>query len=78
MTKKGRSIRGWNDGCDESFMELQQALISAPILAYPTFDLAYKWHSYASQFAIGGTFKQIVDGKEIDVSYFEESSMMDR
>lgn len=70
LTKKGRHISEWNVECDIALEKLKHALTSAPVLAHPKFELSYKGHIDASQFAIGGTLTQIHEGKERVISYF--------
>ncbi len=48
------------------------SLISSPILCHPNFNLPCKCHVNASQFAVGGTLTQVVDGSERVISYFSE------
>lgn len=59
----------WTPACQESFDMLKQALVSAPILAYPDFRLPFHLYVDASQTGIGLTLGQIVNGKEVAIAY---------
>ena len=59
----------WTPACQQSFDTLKQALVSAPILAYPDFRLPFHLYVDASQIGIGLTLGQIVDGKEVAIAY---------
>lgn len=59
----------WTDQCQEAFETLKQALITAPILAYPDFTQPFHLFVNASQTGIGLTLGQIIDGKEKVVAY---------
>lgn len=72
VTKKCRYIRDWNESCDSSFTSLKQTLTSSPFLVHPIFDLLCKGRIKASQFAIGGTLAQMIEGKELIFSYFHK------
>jgi len=48
----------WTDFCQQSFEMLRDALVSAPILAYPDVTKAYKLYTNASQHAVGGILTQ--------------------
>eukprot|EP00171_Calliarthron_tuberculosum_P021638 IDg21638t1 len=70
LTKKGKSIRDWNGTCERALAMIKKALVSAPVLSYPHFELPYKGYTDASQYAIGGTLTQVIDGTEHVISYF--------
>ena len=59
----------WTPACQESFDTLKQALVSAPILAYPDFRLPFHLYVDASQTGIGLTLGQIVNDKEVAIAY---------
>lgn len=62
LTKKGSTIQDWNENCSISMEKLKQSLTSAPILSRPNYSEPYRCHVDASQYAIGGTLTQIIDG----------------
>ena len=43
----------WTEECEKSFQKLKNALISAPILKAPNWDLVFHVHIDASAYAIG-------------------------
>ena len=61
LTQKGSSIKDWNSKCQETFSELKEALISAPVLVPPDWSRPFHLHIDASQLAIGATLTQFDD-----------------
>ena len=59
----------WTNDCQQALDHLKQALISAPILAYPDFSLPFHLYVDASQTGIGLTLGQIVEGREVAIAY---------
>ena len=59
----------WTPECQTSFDCLKNALVSAPILAYPDFELTFHLYVDASHTGIGLTLGQIIDGKERVIAY---------
>ena len=59
----------WSPQCQQAFEMLKEKLISAPILAYPDFNLPFHLYVDASQTGIGLTLGQIVDGAEKVIAY---------
>lgn len=70
LTKKGNSIQNWDESCAKAMDELKLRLTSSPILSHPDFKKPFKCHVDASQFAVGGTLTQVVDGQEKAIAYF--------
>ena len=68
LTKKNAKFV-WTDTCHASFLQLKEALISAPILAFPDFHLPFHLYVDASNDAIGMVLGQIHDNKEIVIAY---------
>ena len=69
LLKKGQEFK-WGINQERSFRELQERLISVPILAYPDFTKPFILQTDASDFAIGGVLSQINDiGDEHPVTY---------
>ena len=59
----------WTPACQTSFDCLKNALVSAPVLAYPDFELPFHLYVDASQTGIGLTLGQIIDGKDRVIAY---------
>jgi hypothetical protein len=59
----------WSPECEVAFQTLREALVSAPILAYPRNHGQYYLDTDASAFAIGGVLSQEQDGVEKVISY---------
>ncbi|CAC5397990.1 unnamed protein product [Mytilus coruscus] len=54
----------WTDDCQQSFEELKNTLISAPILAYPTREDLFILDTDASNVGMGAVLSQLQDGVE--------------
>ena len=63
----------WSQECDNAFRELKRALISAPILAYPTSEDTFILDSDASNQGIGAVLSQFQDGREQVIAYFSRA-----
>ncbi|CAK1602518.1 unnamed protein product [Parnassius mnemosyne] len=63
----------WTTEADESFNHLKTALVSAPILKCPNFDLPFSIHCDASSVAVGGVLTQTYDGVEHPIAYCSRS-----
>lgn len=72
LTKKGKSVKDWDDTCTQAMEKLKISLTTSPVLCHPNFNLPYRCHVDASQYAIGGTLTQFIDGNERVVSYFSK------
>ncbi|CAM8916931.1 unnamed protein product [Rhodiola kirilowii] len=59
----------FDEGCLEAFEKLKNALVSAPIVQPPNWDLPFELMSDASDFAIGAVLGQRVD-KRLHVVYY--------
>ena len=61
----------WSNECDEAFAKAKDALITAPVLAYPDFNENAKFivTCDASAFGAGATLSQIQDGEERVLGY---------
>ena len=55
----------WNTECDKSFMDLKEALTTAPVLGYPKPEGQMILDTDASGFAVGAVLSQIKDGREL-------------
>jgi hypothetical protein len=72
LTEKKAEFK-WSSECDEAFQRLKQALISAPVLAYPQVTGDFIVDTDASAFAIGGVLSQVQDGMEKPIAYGSKS-----
>ncbi|XP_019089193.1 PREDICTED: uncharacterized protein LOC109127995 [Camelina sativa] len=61
-------------GCMEAFLTIKQALISAPIVQPPDWDLPFEVMCDASDFAVGAVLGQRKDGK-LHVSYYASRTL---
>lgn len=68
LTEKGRDWY-WTEECQVAFENLKEALVTAPILAYPSQDGRFILDTDASNVAIGAVLSQIQDGHERVLAY---------
>lgn len=66
---KEKKSFGWTAEAQEAFEKLQQALISAPILATPNYDLPFQIETDASDYGMGAVLTQVQDGEERVIAY---------
>ena len=59
----------WNNDCEKSFLELKEALLSAPVLKMPNFELPFFVWPDASQEAVGGILTQLYDGHHHPIAF---------
>ena len=59
----------WTDACEKVFKALKEALISAPILAFPDFKETFHLYTDASNEGVGVTLGQIQNGREVAIAY---------
>lgn len=72
--KRGKTPRKpltsyWNVECGDSFLQLKQALISAPVLAYADFQKLFALEIDASQSGLGAVLSQEHEGKLRPVAF---------
>ncbi|KAI8510371.1 hypothetical protein Bbelb_112870 [Branchiostoma belcheri] len=72
LTRKGARFV-WSSDCQTAFDALKKALVTAPVLAYPNFDLPFVVDTDASDTGIGGVLSQIQDGKERAILYYSRA-----
>ncbi|KAI8485869.1 hypothetical protein Bbelb_364210 [Branchiostoma belcheri] len=72
LTRKGARFV-WSPDCQAAFNALKKALVTAPVLAYPNFDLPFVVDTYASDTGIGGVLSQIQDGQERVILYYSRA-----
>lgn len=59
----------WEKDQEEAFSTLKECLTSAPILAYPNFDLPFEIHTDASASGLGAILYQKQEGKHHVIAY---------
>jgi hypothetical protein len=59
----------WSEKCEDGFRQLKEALLSAPVLAYPDMKETFILDTDASDYGIGGVLSQLQDGEERVISY---------
>lgn len=63
----------WNHECDAAFQTLKRNLTTAPVLAYPLFDLPFLVHTDASNVGLGTVLSQVQNGQERVIAYAAKS-----
>ena len=59
----------WGEDCEAAFNELKTKLTTAPILAFPKFDVQFTLTTDASNHGLGAILSQKYEGKEYVVAY---------
>ena len=72
LTEKNKVFE-WDEACDQSFQQLKNILIEAPILAYPRADGQYILVTGASGYGLGGVLSQVQDGEERVIAYVSKT-----
>lgn len=72
LLKKAQKKFQWTDEAENAFQELKLALISAPILANPDYNLQFTIESDASDNAVGAALTQTVEGQVRIIAYFSK------
>ncbi|GFX23532.1 retrovirus-related Pol polyprotein from transposon 17.6 [Trichonephila clavipes] len=62
----------WTKECEDSFLQLKEALTSSPILIYPQPDKPFILDTDASNESVGAVLSQEIDGQERVVSYWSK------
>ena len=68
LTEKNRAFK-WSVQCQQAFQKLKDALVTAPVLAYPDFSKEFILTTDASDVGLGAVLSQYHDGRERVVSY---------
>ena len=68
LTQKNKPWE-WTTECQQAFVCLKECLISAPVLAFPSFDLPFVLDTDASNAGLGGVLSQNVHGTECVIAY---------
>jgi len=63
----------WTDSCQEAFVTLKQALISSPILSFPTEEGEFILDTDASNHGLGAVLSQKQKGQEKVIAYFSRT-----
>ena len=69
VPKRGRRSFQWSQECDEGFIKLKHALVTAPILGYPRDKGRYILDCDSSDHAMGAVLSQEQDGREVVLAY---------
>lgn len=78
ITELTKGVRGkirkinWTVEAEAAFKLIKSLLISAPILAFPDFNLPFTIHVDASNFAAGAILTQVQESKERVICYFSK------
>ncbi|GFX87454.1 retrovirus-related Pol polyprotein from transposon 297 [Trichonephila clavipes] len=62
----------WTKECEDSFLQLKEALTSSPILIYPQPDKPFILDTDASNESVGAVLSQEIDGQERVVAYWPD------
>ncbi|GFV00897.1 retrovirus-related Pol polyprotein from transposon 412 [Trichonephila clavipes] len=62
----------WTKECEDSFLQLKEALTSSPILIYPQPDKPFILDTDASNESVGAVLSQEIDGHERVVAYWSK------
>lgn len=63
----------WSPECEQAFLKLKHALVSAPILAYADFSLPFRLYTDASLDGLGAVLSQVQDDRERVIAYASRS-----
>lgn len=64
---KGKVV--YSDEEEKAFYRLRDALTTEPILGHPDWNSPYQLHTDASYLGLGASLNQIVDGREVTISF---------
>ena len=68
VTHKGRTF-AWSPACQKAFQELKAAMVTAPVLAHPAFEVPFHLTTDASGVGVGAVLEQTVNGITRPVAY---------
>ena len=72
LTEKGQSFE-WTKACEESFQQLKDALVSAPVLTYPRTTEPFLLDTDASNVGVGAVLSQVNDDEERVIAYYNHA-----
>ena len=72
LTEKGHLFQ-WTKACEDSFQQLKDALVSAPVLAYPRTKEPFVLDTDASNVGVGAVLSQVHDGEERVIAYYSHA-----
>ena len=72
LTEKDQSFE-WTKACEESFQQLKDALVSAPVLVYPRTTEPFLLDTDASNVGVGAVLSQVHDGEEKVIAYYSHA-----
>lgn len=72
LTKKHVKFK-WTPECEKAFQEVKNALVSAPILDRPNFEVPFVLQCDASSYGLGCVLTQEVNGREHVICYLSRS-----
>ncbi len=64
-----KSVYQWTDECEQAFRALKDAVVSAPVLAFPNAHDPFILDTDASDLCLGAELSQVQDGVERPISY---------
>lgn len=70
LLRKMASKMNWTEKHEEAFQVLKEAMMAAPVVATPNFDLEFTLQCDASDLAAGAALGQIQTGREVVIAYF--------
>ena len=70
---EGNKAFQWNDHCQEALTKLKTALITAPVLAYPSAEDQFVLDTHASDDGIGAVLSQVQGGDEKVLAYYSKT-----
>ena len=63
----------WDEACEASFNQLKEALVTAPVLAYPRPEGQFILDTDSSGWAVGAVLSQVQDNAEKVIAYFSKA-----
>ena len=72
LTEKGQSFE-WAKACEESFQQLKDAVVSAPVLAYRRTTEPFLLDTDAGNVGVRAVLSQVHDGEEKVIAYYSNA-----
>ena len=70
MPMEKEAVFSWTAECEQAFQTLKSALVTPPILAYPSEKAVFILDTDASSVGLGAVLSQVQDGVEKIVAYY--------